>query len=244
MTNPGPVEAASAFVYEGVWGVLAGLLRTPREAPSLPTRAGEANVAIKPSKAWLAYLKFFFWLGLTVIDVAIIGTWLLICYRAPLLGAALAAPAWILAIVPDIFAYVAIYLRYDTTWYVVSPRAIRLRNGIWNIRETTFTFENVQNVEVTQGPLERWFGFANLKVETAGGSGHGEHGAPGSNVAYLFGLDNAQQIRELIMDRVRASKSTGLGDEHHDAPAQSVWSPAQLAELRAMRDRLRAALAG
>lgn len=250
--RPGPVESCAAWVYEGVWGVLSDLLRTPRHPPTLPTQPGESLVALKPSKAWLRYLKFWFWIGLTVIDVAILGAWLLICYFKPVLGAVLAVPAWIVAFVPDIFAYVAIHLRYDTTWYVISPRSIRIRNGIWAIRETTFTFENVQNVEITQGPVERWFGFANLKIETAGGGViHTQHGAhpDGSNVAFLFGLENAHEIRKNVMDRVAASRTTGIGDEsaRHVSEGAASSPPSRLsaehlAELRAMRDRLRRAL--
>lgn len=183
----GAVESASAWIYEGVWGGLSSLLRTPREAPNLPVAAGEEVVAIKPSLAWLRYLKFWFWIVLVIIDVLIIGAWLIICFVQPVVGAALALPAWALAILPDIVAYVAIHLRYDTTWYVLSPSSIRLRNGIWTIRETTFTFENVQNVEITQGPIERWFGFANLKVETAGGR-HGAHAARADSGRFEHGL--------------------------------------------------------
>lgn len=251
-TRRGPVETCSAWIYEGVWGILADLLRTPRVAPTLPTQPGEELIALKPSKAWRRYLKFWFWIGLTVIDVVILGAWLLICYFKPVLGAILAIPAWIIAFVPDIFAYVAIHLRYDTTWYVFSPRSIRLRNGIWVIRETTFTFENVQNVEITQGPVERIFGFANLKIETAGGGVvHTQHGAhpDGSNVAFLFGLENAHEIRKNVMDRVASSRTTGIGDESARHVASSAApSPASpmsqehLIELRAMRDRLRSAL--
>jgi len=240
-----PVEAASAWVYEGVWGVLADLLRTPREAPTLPTLPGEQSIALKPSGAWLRYLKFWFWIALAVIDVAILGAWLIVCIISPVAGAILAVPAWILAIVPDIVAYVAIHLRYDTTWYILSPRSIRLRNGIWVIRETTFTFENVQNIEIAQGPVERWFGFANLRIETAGGGTiHTQHGpvADGSNVAFLFGLENAHEIRKLVLDRVAASRSAGLGDENLSEPGTATgpnWTPAHAEELQAMIARLR-----
>jgi membrane protein YdbS with pleckstrin-like domain len=243
-----PVEAASAWIYEGVWGVLADLLRTPRAAPTLPTQPGEQTIALKPSGSWLRYLKFWFWIGLAVFDVAILGGWLVICILNPVLGAILAVPVWLVAIVPDIVVYVAIHLRYDTTWYILSPRSIRLRNGIWVIRETTFTFENVQNIEITQGPVERWFGFANLRIETAGGGTvHTQHGpiADGSNVAFLFGLENAHEIRKLVMDRVAASRSTGIGDEpprEYGPLVGNRWSPEHVEELRAMNARLLQAL--
>ena len=72
-------------------------------------------------------------------------------------------------VAPDVIAYVAIHLRYDTTWYVLTDRSLRIRRGIWIIHETTISFENVQNVEVRQGPLQRYFGIADVIVQTAGG---------------------------------------------------------------------------
>jgi membrane protein YdbS with pleckstrin-like domain len=244
------VYLAAAWIYEGLWGILASWFCVPREAPSLPLLPGEELVAIRASAAWLRYLKFWFWLGLTILDGVLILFWLGLCFTAPLAGVATAPLVWFIAIVPDIFVYIALLLKYDTTWYVLTPRSIRLRNGIWTIRETTFTFENVQNIAITQGPVERWFGFANVKVETAGGGViRTDHGAmpDGSNVAYLYGLENAREIRELIMKRVALSRTAGLGDEHHPhAPGAALsegatFGPEHLAELRAIRDRLRAA---
>lgn len=65
-------------------------------------------------------------------------------------------------ILPDVVAYVAIHLRFDTTWYVMTERSLRIRRGIWVLHETTITFENVQNVVVNQGPVQRFFGIANV----------------------------------------------------------------------------------
>ena len=74
--------------------------------------------------------------------------------------------------------YVALHLRYDTTWYVVTDRSLRIRRGIWVIEETTITFENVQNVSITQGPLERAFGIATLVVDTAAAAANRRRAMP------------------------------------------------------------------
>ena len=55
----------------------------------------------------------------------------------------------------------------------------RIRRGIWIIHETTITFENVQNVVVQQGPLQRWYGIANVLIETAGGGGSQQQAGQG-----------------------------------------------------------------
>ncbi len=114
-------------------------------------------------------------------------------------------------------AYIAIHLRYDTTWYVLTDRSMRIRRGIWNIHETTITFENIQNIHLSQGPLQRHYGIADLVVQTAGGGSatgpHGEQLNTGAHIGILEGLDHAEQVRDLIMQRLKSLKTTGLGDE-------------------------------
>ena len=73
-----------------------------------------------------------------------------------------------MAVLPDILAYIAIHLRYDTMWYVMTDRSLRCRRGIWVIFEHTITFENVQNVHVRRGPVQYFFGISTVVVETAG----------------------------------------------------------------------------
>lgn len=243
----GRTESAAAWIYTGIWSVLVNWLRVPPEPPTLPTRAGQPLQSFRPGVGFLHYLKFWFWLVLLVIDLLILFVWIIIVSVNPIVGAILAVPALIIAVVPDIFAYLAIHLRYDTTWYVMTDRSMRIRAGIMAIRETTITFENVQNVRVEQGPLQRHYGVATVVVETAGG---GSGGAPGHanprplNQGRLEGLENAEAIRDLIMSKVRASTSAGLGDERREAPRAKPGGRAFGAEhraaLRAIRDEARA----
>ena len=228
---------ASQKAYEGAWAVLARLFRVPREGPTLPVREGERLDVVHPAPGFLWYLKFWFWLVLVLIDVAILAAWVVITVASPLAGALLAVPALVIAVVPDIFAYVAIHLRYDTTWYVLTERSMRLRRGIWTISEVTITFENVQNVRVRSGPVQRHFGIADVIVETAGGGKRDEHGGGVSNQGVIEGVANAVEIRDLVMSRVRASRTTGLGDEK--GPERAGWSASHVAALREIRDEVR-----
>ena len=138
--------------------------------------------------------------------------WLVIFFFFPLFGLLITPLALAVIVLPDIVAYIAIHLRYDTTWYLISDRSLRIRRGIWTIHETTITFENIQNIRLQQGPLQRWFGFANLIVETAGGGGHVPQSG-GGHVGIFEGLDNASEIREAMLVKLRQCRSAGLGDE-------------------------------
>src|SRR5262249_52226 len=183
------------------------------------------------------YLKFKFWLALVVVDLAMFGAWFAFFVSRPKLGLWLAPLAFIIATVPDVIAYVAIHLRYDTTWYVFTARTLRIRRGIWIIHETTITFENVQNVSVNSGPLERYFGIANVTVDTAGGGKpHREksgHQAANYHQGLIEGIGNANEIRTQILTRVRRSRAAGLGDE---GVSLAGWSQAHVSLLREIRD--------
>ena len=254
-------QAAAQWIYSGIWRVIVEWFRVPKDPPALPVHVGDRVRSFRPAEGFLRYLKLKFWVWLVFFDVAIMGGWLVIFVLHPLIGLVLLVPALGIAILPDIVAYVAIHLRYDSTWYVMTPRSLRIRRGIWTIRETTITFENVQNVIVSQGPLERWFGISNVLVETAGGGGtaaSGGHAHQAQRMAahrgYVEGIDNGPEIRDMIMAEVRRSTSAGLGDERHYAPpavasiaihAVRGWTTEQLqllVEVREAAARLAAAI--
>jgi membrane protein YdbS with pleckstrin-like domain len=120
--------------------------------------------------------------------------------------------------------FLILRLDYELRWYIVTDRAARLREGILSLREMTFTLANVQDIRIRQGPLQRLLGLADVELRTAGGSeapvGQGEHaGHAGQNLhlARFRGVDNAQVIRDLVMDRMKKASGAGLGDPD-DAP--------------------------
>lgn len=226
-------DQLAAFVYQGVWGVLARWFRVPRDPPTLPAAGNEVVVSSRPAEGYLKYLKFYFWIGLWPPDVAITVGWIALMVLMPPLGLALAPIAFVLAVLPDIVAYVVLHLRYDTTWYVMTDRSLRIRTGVWSITETTISFENVQNVKISQGPVQRYFGISDLVVETAGGGASGgEQPITNTHEGRLVGIADAHLVRDQILKRVRASRGAGLGDEHHHGAG---WSPAHVAALREIK---------
>jgi hypothetical protein len=116
--------------------------------------------------------------------------------------------------------YAALRLDYEQRWYVVTDRSLRIRHGIWSVQEITMSFANLQHISVTQGPLERLLRIADLQVQSAGGGGggggagsHGHQHAGGSlHTGFFRGVDNAEEVRDLILERLRRFRETGLGD--------------------------------
>jgi len=240
------VEYAAAWMYRGIWGVLTRWFRVPQHPPSLPTVSGEPLQSFRPSDGFLRYLKLQFWLTILPTEIFITIGWFSVVAASATAGRPwivfLATPiAIFLATVPQTLGYLAIHLRYDTTWYVLSQRSLRIRSGIWTINEATITFENIQNVTVESGPIERIFGIGNVIVDTAGGSSGGStaHGKGATNLhrGEIAGVSNAAEIRQTILSRLSLSKAAGLGDE--DTPPAPGWTAEHVAALREIRDALR-----
>lgn len=125
--------------------------------------------------------------------------------------------------------YLVLRLDYEQRWYLVTDRSLRLRSGVWSVRELTMSFANLQQITVSQGPLQRLLGLADVCVQSAGGGG-AVAGHQGSQMASLHqgvfhAVENAHEIRDLIVERLRRFRETGLGDPDEVKPTASAPAP-------------------
>ncbi|HZO53054.1 MAG TPA: PH domain-containing protein [Bryobacteraceae bacterium] len=133
-------------------------------------------------------------------------------------------------------------LDYEMRWYIVTDRSLRVRSGIWSVQELTMTFANIQDIRVSAGPLQRLLGLADVKVTSAGGGGDSEHLST-SHMAEFSGVDCAEAIRDLVVERLRRYRDAGLGDpddRHKTEAAGDAVAAARrvLEEARALRATL------
>ena len=236
-----PRGSRVAWVYGGVWGVLARCFLVPDEPPELPSVTGEPTRSFRPAPNFLRYLLFGAAITLGMVSLVVVSLLLGLAVAEPEVGIPVLAVGVVVLLFVAAVAVLAIHLRYDTTWYVLSDRSLLIRRGIWVIRETTITFENIQNVTVNQGPLQRLFGIADVLVETAGGGSGaaGPHGAAAASPhqGLIEGMAEAPAIRDLLTAKMRASKSAGLGDEAVERKVVAGgWTPEHLVALREVRD--------
>lgn len=150
-------------------------------------------------------------------------------FKLMLVQAALWLPPWAIPLVwllkiGGILAYLAqlpltyliARLDFEMRWYMVTDRSLRIRHGVWKVNESTMSFANIQQVVVSQGPLQRLLGLADVRVQSAGGGGgerEHKHGTEDDMHHGLFhGVTNATEIRDLILDRLRRFRESGLGD--------------------------------
>lgn len=134
-------------------------------------------------------------LGVVGVGVAVlaVGEWLL--RRADAL-------AWLpVAVVPAAVAAVgavvaigAPVLAHRRWRYRLGERALELRRGVVVHRVSAVPYLRVQQVELAQGPLERWLGLTRVVVTTAAATTDGA--VPG------LSADAAERLRELVLERV------------------------------------------
>ncbi len=192
-------------VERGLWRALVRCLRIPEEPPELPgSRQGQVDVFL-PAPAYLRYLRCE--AVLTAILIALVaaaaGVVLLLTGKVGVGWMTIGAAPVVLLI--GVMLALLARLRFRTMWYALTDRSLRARHGLWTIHEVTITYENVQNVSVTQGPLMRLFGIWKLDIQTAGGSRKAAH----SDNPMLSGLLIAVQIVANLLPGGAAFASAG-----------------------------------
>ncbi|MEK7950028.1 PH domain-containing protein [Luteolibacter soli] len=221
-------------------------LRIPAEPEAPPGDESSARV-FRAAPKYLKYLRVMWGIrnGLAMIGALTPLTVISIALAVNHEGSASAVIAGVevvvlgLLICQALFSLALVQLDYEKRWYLVTDRSLRIREGVATVREITFTFANIQNLSVTQGPIQRWLGIADLKVETAGGgSVVGQQQQPGLNLhtAYFRGIHNAEEVKQLISERMRVHRDAGLGDheDRHVVPSVHEGSSTVQEVLEAM----------
>ncbi len=210
------------------------LLKLELEPPHLPEGSSLVR-ALKPTEQWLAYryLAVLFGLLNQFIGAAVAAVALILSTER--LGVVVAVLIGLAQLLIVGFALVATRVDFELRHYLVGDRSLRVTQGAWKREEVTLSYANIQNLEVTQGPLERLFGFKALTISTAGsdsgaGDGHG-------HVVSLVGLEDADELRGLMLAMLEHQRDSGLG-EHVPRPAEGL-AQARLEEVRAAALALR-----
>jgi membrane protein YdbS with pleckstrin-like domain len=196
--------------------------------------------------------------GFLAVIVAIVIPFSVLAYTFTKQGKAWAILLWLIPVVimllnilSSLFLLAVLRLNFEKRWYVVTDRSLRIREGVTTVREMTVNFANIQNISISQGPLQRALRIADLRVDTAGGGGGSSAGKERSenlHTAWFRGIDNANEVRELIQQRLRRLKDSGLGDhEERIASPNLEYSAAMLAAIRGIHTEaaaLRQAVSG
>ena len=107
------------------------------------------------------------------------------------------------------FVAVGLFLHWRRFEYRVGKTEIRIDSGIFSRTHRSIPFDRVQDVDITQGPVARLLGLAQVKFETGGSAGKEE------GILQAITLERAESLRELV----RARRS---GAAVAQAPAEEV----------------------
>lgn len=123
------------------------------------------------------------------------------------------------------------WFRYMTLRYRFDDEGVWMGVGVLFKREVNLTYRRIQDIHVTRGIIQRWFGLATVSVQTASGSATAEMS--------IEGVLEAEQLRDFLYVKMRGAR--GLDD--HPAPATpSPGAPSPSAEALAILTDIRDAL--
>jgi len=219
-------------MLEAVQGAVLRLLKVPPK-PDPPAGAPGSVRVFRASRNFLYYHLFKWGMGqLSTLLGIIVGLyifaagWVEYIEFGPFAGEELFWALEVLGIgffvVQMPFTLAGVLLDFRMRWYIVTDRSLRIREGVGRVREKTMSFANIQNLGVRQGPVQRLLGISDLEVQSAGGGEMSKkdarHGEESLHMGYFRGVGNAEEIKGVILERLRLLRDSGLGDpEERDA---------------------------
>ncbi|MGQ9547098.1 MAG: PH domain-containing protein [Roseiflexus sp.] len=131
------------------------------------------------------------------------------------------------------------YLRWSNAYYVVTDRRVLILQGIFNTTAVNIPLENISKVEFRQNWPGRIFGFGDVEIATASGSGNGQCRSVADPDRFERALGEAQhdlQRSYAYLDQHEIDAYLELEDALAGAPDVKRISHA-LQRLVDMRDR-------
>ena len=235
-------------LVEWVKDAVLRLARVPAD-PHVPEGAEESVRVFNAGRNYFTWRMILWGLGNAAIALGLLVAFafsfiptLPPLVRAIWLAAEAGAVSIFVASIP--ITYFLQRLNYEMRWYIVTDRSLRIRSGVVWLQEITMTFANIQEIRVNANPIERLLGLANVDVRSAGGgdTAHGESSS--GHVGKFAGVDNAEAIRDLLVERLRVYRDSGLGEKTAEAREPLSLSAARevLQETRALRNSLASGL--
>ncbi|HUR46343.1 MAG TPA: PH domain-containing protein [Candidatus Saccharimonadales bacterium] len=88
-----------------------------------------------------------------------------------------------------------LYFRYHTLRYRFDEEGIHMKVGIFFRQELNLTYARIQDIHLKSGLIQRWFGLANVEVQTASGTAGAE--------LVIEGFKEYEAIRDFLYTKMR-----------------------------------------
>jgi putative membrane protein len=135
------------------------------------------------------------------------------------------------------FVLLFYWFRYKTLRYRFDDEGVWMSVGVLFKKEVNLAYRRIQDIHLTRGIIQRWFGLATVSVQTASGSATAE--------MTIEGVLEAEQLRDYLYAKMRGARGLDEGS-HAAAPAASAGAASgeALGILRDIREALRAGKGG
>jgi len=125
------------------------------------------------------------------------------------------------------FVFLPLYFKYHTLRYAFDDKGVAMSWGILFKREIYLTYRRIQDIHVSRGLIQRWFGLASVSIQTASGSAGAE--------MTVVGILQPETLRDFLYSRMRGAHDGAGGGT--DAAGETSGDEA-LTLLREIRDEL------
>lgn len=243
-------------MFERLGNAVARLLRVPPE-PSIPG-GGRVIRVFRASRNYFRYRLAIWGMGQIVAFAGLLLSLIFVPFVLQYVPGSFLrflvqlaeVVAWLTFLVQLPLGFAAVRLDLDLRWYILSDRSLRIREGILKVQEKTITFANIQEISIRQNPVQRLLGISDVRVRTAGGGSGGSsskqpHVGESMHEAFFRGVDNPDEIRDAVRERVRLHRDSGLGDPDEPHPVTDSTDGEALAaahelhrEVRLLREQV------
>ena len=115
-----------------------------------------------------------------------------------------------IVILTIIFLYIWARLTYRFYRYEFTENAVKKEHGVIWKKYVSIPYDRVQNVDIHRGVVARLLGLSDLQIQTAGGITAGSYGAFAEGRLPGIAKDEAERLREELVQRVQKSRGQGL----------------------------------
>ncbi len=142
--------------------------------------------------------------------------WLILAFTIDLWIIWILVFSWIVIMIPVIIWIPAAFRALE---YYIDDEGVKMKGGVVWKKQVTVPYSKVTNVDVTQGPLQRYYNIGTIHVQTAGAGGkQGEKAELKIN-----GIRELDKVRDTIIKKVK------------DSTYQSVRMPDSTEEIQLVK---------
>ena len=177
---------------------------------------------------WIITWVIFFILGIIL--------WVVMSITVDFLIYGIVFILWFVVMIPII---VWIPFAHRALGYSVDDEGVNMKGGVIWKKHVTVPYSKITNVDVTQGPLQRYCGIGTIHVQTAGSAGKQGEKAE----LRLSGIRELEKVRSVIIKKLIGSEYAGsraleTGDKAVQAEKSPVFKD-MLKELKEIKGLLK-----